>query len=89
MTKKFAVLNPLNGSYTKASTTEERNSTLADFAWKIYLSHTHNLPYSVVEINDDGSETWRNPQGDEIENLEKLYFEILKLIPNENDENQT
>ena len=66
MTKQYAIFNPASGEYTKATTEEERNNLLLQFIWDFFLVHTHNNPYRVVISNEDGSETWREPEGDEI-----------------------
>lgn len=63
MTQEFKVINPLDGSYTGAVTEQERNQLLAEIAWKFFLAHTHDAPYSVVVTNEDGSESWTSPNG--------------------------
>ena len=64
--KKYSVLNPTNGSYQDAETLDECLNLVSEIAYNLLLNYTHNQPYSVVEIHDDGSETWRNPAGEEI-----------------------
>jgi hypothetical protein len=61
--KKYAVVNPLTGTYTYTNTIEERDSLLAAIAWEYYTTQTYNQPYSIVTINEDGSETWTTPDG--------------------------
>jgi hypothetical protein len=68
----YKIFNPLTGEYTTAETLEVCTDILADTAISILNNFTQNAPYSVVEINEDGSQTWRNPQGEEIVNLELL-----------------
>lgn len=63
MTTKFSVINPMTGIYTDAATEQERDALLAKTAWEFFLAHTHNMPYSVVVVNEDGSETWSAPNG--------------------------
>lgn len=54
----YAILNPLNGSYTKVETIEERNNVLSEISWKFFLLHTHDSPVSKINLNDDNTETW-------------------------------
>jgi hypothetical protein len=63
MTKKFVVANPMTGCYTDAATEQERDALMAKAAWELYLSHTHNAPYSVVTAKEDGSEVWKGCDG--------------------------
>ena len=72
MTIKYAIFDPLTGEYTRFNTPEERKSALAEKLINFYLHYASGQLYSVIEIHEDGSETWRNPQGDEIENQEEL-----------------
>lgn len=75
MTTIYKILNPINGEYVTVNTFEECENYLVDLAFNL-LNHTlHNSPYSVVTINEDGSQTWRNPQGEEILNFDKLRAE--------------
>ena len=60
---KYAVLNPSDGSYTFAATELKRDKLIQAFALEFYLSHVHGVPYSVVEVKEDGSEQWRSPEG--------------------------
>lgn len=64
MTTKFAIINPNDGTYNYTTSEEERDKLLSEIAWKFYLEHTHNMPYSIVTIGEDSSETWTTPQGE-------------------------
>lgn len=66
MTTIYKVLDPTIGQYTDCKTKDELLVQLSKLAYKFYMSHTHNNPYTMVTINEDGSETWRNAQGEEI-----------------------
>lgn len=72
MTIKYAIFDPLTGEYTRFSTLEDRKSVLAQRILDFYLQYAGGQLYSIVEVHDDNSETWRNPQGEEIENLEEI-----------------
>lgn len=80
MTVQYAILNPLTGVYSFVSTEQERTEKLAQQAWEFYLIQVQSAPYSVVEANEDGSKTWRNPQGDEIDNPEEMRAQLQSLI---------
>ena len=58
MTIKYAILDPQNGGYVYVETEAEIEAKKAEMAMNFYLSHTHNAPVSVVEINEEGQETW-------------------------------
>jgi hypothetical protein len=80
MTIQYAILNPLTGVYSFVSTEQERTEKIAQQAWDFYLVHVQSAPYSVVETNEDGSKTWRNPQGDEIDDQVELRAQLQSLI---------
>lgn len=75
-TQVFKVLNPNTGEYTNCNTREECIQKLARNAYEFYLAHTHDNPYSIVTINDDGSETWETAKGEKLMlpfNMDRLY----------------
>lgn len=72
MTTIYKIFNPATGEYVTAETVEACTDILINMAMSILNKFTQDAPYSVVTINEDGSETWRNPQGEEIVNLELL-----------------
>ena len=78
----YKIFNPMDGSYIDTYNVEECKTAFAELAYAFFLQYAHNQPVSIV-IEDNGVETWRNCQGDEIVNpllvQEKLmnYMEIL------------
>lgn len=76
MTVKFAILDPTTGFYEFAQTAEERNLLLAKRVWATYIAQVHDVPYSVVTVNEDGSETWTAPNGAQIPSPEQIAAEI-------------
>lgn len=75
-TQVFKVFNPNTGEYTNCATREECLQKLGRVAYDFFLSHTHGNPYSVVTINDDGSETWETAKGEKLMapfNMDRLY----------------
>jgi hypothetical protein len=63
---KYAVLNPSTGEYTYKDTLEEILEATATCALDFYNLHTHNSPFTTIEVNEDGSEVWKNQQGETI-----------------------
>ena len=78
----YKVHNPYTGLYTDVDTIEELRSALAAEAWRAYTTLTHGQPFSVVTINADGSQVWRNPQGDDIPSAEEIQNIIQNNISN-------
>jgi hypothetical protein len=81
MQKIYKIFNPATGEYEPAATAEECKQKLAQRAWEFYFSYAHSTPYSIVEVHNDGSEVWRNPQGEEVLALEQVQTAIQNLIP--------
>ena len=77
----YKIFNPTTGEYEPAASLEECRAKTAEKIYNFYLTYAHNSPYSVVEVNDDGTEIWRNPHGDEILSPEQIQAEILKQMP--------
>ena len=63
MQQVYAVLNPMDGQYKKHNSLEEAVAYAGELAVSFFLSHTHDQPLSVVDVNDDGSETWSSAYG--------------------------
>jgi hypothetical protein len=80
MTTIYKIFNPTTGEYATAETVDACAEVLADAAMYLLNNFTHNSPYSVVDINEDGSQVWRNPQGEEIVNLEELTAKLKLKI---------
>lgn len=84
----YKIFNPQTGQYADAFDSAECLSKLAETAWKYYCAHAHNAPYSICEMHEDGSQIWRNPQGEEILSPEQVLrvselkiSEALTAIP--------
>lgn len=72
MTTEYRLLDPNVGLYTTYNTLKEVQTASAKMAFEFFMAHTHQTPYVVVTINDDGSETWRAPDGDERVNPDEI-----------------
>ena len=82
MKTKYAVLNPLTGEYIYTPV-EELPSLVAKIAMDVYLSQTHDVLYAEIQLNIDGSETWKTPQGTEIVAVvakHQLENEVLNVM---------
>lgn len=80
MTTVYKILNPLNGEYVTANDFEECLGFIADIALNLLTNYTHGAPYSAVDINEDGTQIWRNPQGEEIADPIKLKEKIAQRV---------
>jgi len=74
--KQYAVLNPNDGSYTRVDTIEDAIVKSAENACAFFMTHTHGAPFSVVEIDDSGAETWYSASGELIESPDEMQARI-------------
>lgn len=78
MKKIYKIFNPQTATYVDAETIEECHEKVASTAWEFYLNYTHSNPYSVCEIYEDGTQAWRNAQGEEILSPEELQQRLVR-----------
>jgi hypothetical protein len=65
MTIKYAYLHPTTREYLYTETREALQDALAQHAAETYVSHYCNgQPYTIVEVQEDGSEKWYTPTGE-------------------------
>jgi hypothetical protein len=90
MTTKFALIDPQNGTYSYFDSEQEVLQEFYVRMIRFAYPYFHNVPYSIVQINDDGNEIWSTPNGDPLENpvppikeLEEARM-IVEAILNEN-----
>jgi hypothetical protein len=69
----YKVLNPMDGSYTSHATMEECFEQIIKVAYAFYLSHTHNIPFAIVDQKIDGTEIWRSPDGKDMLSPEETF----------------
>ena len=80
MTKKYAVFNPIDGTYQKFDTLENVMSAAVGIAFNFYLLHTRNQPFADITVNDDGSEIWHSLNGNLILSPEQLIQEQQLMV---------
>ena len=74
---KYAVLNPLNGSYTYKDTYEDAIVEISTRALDVFVNHHCNgSPCTYVEVQDNGDEIWRNNEGIIVPNPEDIKREM-------------
>jgi hypothetical protein len=78
----YKIFNPATGEYEPAASKEECVQKLANRAWSFYIEYSHDQPYSIVEVHDNGSEVWRNPAGEEITSPEVIKQLIKQKATN-------
>ena len=81
MTKKYVVYKPLTGENISYETKEDALQAFWKDVVGFALSYHHNTAYTVVEKNEDGSETWYNDNNQEIQKP-LTAEEIEQLIEN-------
>lgn len=67
MTKKYAVYDTSTGENSIYQTKEEALQAFWKNVVSFAISYFHNTPYTVIETNADGSETWYNDKNEEIQ----------------------
>jgi hypothetical protein len=68
----FKIFDPYTGMYTDVYDEQELRQELGRRAWEAYMYMTQNLPFTVVTVNPDGSQVWRNAEGITIPNLDEM-----------------
>ena len=67
MIRKYAVYSAITGENIIYDTKEEALQAFWTNVVSFAKSHFHNTAYTIVQQNEDGSETWFNDQNQEIE----------------------
>lgn len=77
---KYAALNPAIGEYEFATTQEELKQLIAKNALAFYMTHCHGVLHSIVEIDENGWETWTSSNNISVELTNKLLQEIAANV---------
>lgn len=81
MSKKYAYIHPTTREYLFEEERSVLVAKLAEYAAQTYAEHYCNgALITIVETNEDGSETWRNAAGDEVLSPRDLEISIRRLI---------
>ncbi len=80
MTTIFKVFNPYTGLYSDAETKQEMIDLLFKRAWETYLTLSHENPVTLVTINPDGSQVWKNFKGEDMPNLDELRAQFEEKL---------
>lgn len=75
---KYKVFNPLNGLYTNVETLEECLQLVSERAYDLYMTYTHQQPYSIVEITPDGHEVWNDTHIDKEQITKHIVNQFTK-----------
>jgi hypothetical protein len=78
--KTYKVFDPYNGLYSDASTLEDLKKILAEKAWEAFLKITNNNPYTIVEVDEQGNETWKTMKGEPMISPEEIKNMIEKSL---------
>jgi hypothetical protein len=80
MSFKYAYIDQTTREYVYAETREALQDALAQHAAQIYVDHYCNgEPYTIVEVQEDGSEKWYSPTGEERMTAAQLEAHIKQL----------
>lgn len=80
MQTKYAIFNPATGTYDYVETLEQVPSKIAEMALQYYKSHSSGIAYTIVTIDDNGWETWTNPEDTRTELPQDILDNIAQNI---------
>ena len=85
MTTRYAYLHPYTREYQYVDTREELLNVLAKNAAQVYIEHYSNgHPFTFVEVQEDGSEKWYAPTGEQVLSASELEAHIKHIQAFEN-----
>jgi hypothetical protein len=80
MTIKYAYLHPQTREYLYAETREALQNALAHHASQTYINfYCNGQPYTIVEVQEDGSEKWYAPTGEQVMTAVELEAQMQQL----------
>lgn len=80
----YKIHDPYTGTYHDVTSREELKTELVKAAWKAYLVLTHGTPFGIVDINENGSQTWVSPPQEEMDEILAVEKEFLDMLIAEN-----
>jgi hypothetical protein len=78
--KKIAFFDYTTGQYTFHDIGDNIAELIAKKIMQTTMHYTHNAPWNIVEINDDGSYTWKNAVEQIMPTPLAVEEELRKLI---------
>jgi hypothetical protein len=78
--KQYALLNPKTGLYELFASKDEAVPRFAEIALSLMLEHTHDNPFTIVQTNEDGLQTWTAPDGTDITDYIKEQNEMMNIL---------
>ncbi len=82
MKKIYRIFNPYSGVYSDAEELQAIPKLLAEAAWSAYMTLTHQNPVVEITVNTDGSQVWRNMEGQVIPSPEDLEELTARFVQN-------
>jgi hypothetical protein len=80
MALKYAYIHPTSREYLYANSPEELLNALATFAAQTYVDHYCNgSPYTLVDVQEDGSEKWYAPDGTPVLSAADIEAKIKQM----------
>lgn len=80
MQTKYAIFNPAIGTHDYVETLDQVPTKIAEMALQHYISHSSGIAYNIVTIDDNGWETWTNPQDTRTELPQEILDSIAQNI---------
>lgn len=74
----YKVFDPSNGLYTTVETLDECLKLVSERAYNLYMLHTHQQPYNIIETTHEGHEVWNNTIVDEEQIKKHLVEQFAK-----------
>jgi len=65
MTIIYKIFDPEKSKYIDCEDANKVVEIMANLAWKFYFFYCRNKPFQKVVVNEDGSELWADPEGNE------------------------
>ena len=68
--RKYGIFNHKTGLTEEVESTEQATQKLVDFIAEYIVEITNRCPITIIDINEDGSETWYNMDQEMVPNLQ-------------------
>lgn len=68
--RKYGVFNTLTGLTERVDTLDQATDIIASVVAEVVIAMRSRCPIAVIDIAEDGSETWRGVDGIEVPNEE-------------------